>query len=115
MLSNRMILNYSKKKSTLFKTIERLKSSIPQFNIQLDGKNIDRVTNFNYLGVCLDEALTWNSHIDTVSSKVNKRLGLHFRIRSCLTIKASKCVYISLIQPILSCTDTVWGELYICW
>ena len=95
----------------LFGTIQQLKSSILQFNMQLDGKNIDRITNFNYLDVCLDEALTWNSHIDIMSSKVNKRLGLIFRIRSCLTINASKCVYNSLIQPILSYTDTVWGGL----
>ena len=110
-LSNRMILNYSKTKSMLFGTIQQLKSSILQFNMQLDGKNIDRITNFNYLDVCLDEALTWNSHIDIMSSKVNKRLGLIFRIRSCLTINASKCVYNSLIQPILSYTDTVQREL----
>ena len=71
MLSNRMILNYSKTKSMLFGTIQQLKSSILQFNMQLDGKNIDRVTNFNYLDVCSHEALTLNSYIDVVSSKVN--------------------------------------------
>ena len=59
----------------------------------------------------LDEQLHWKEHIDTTCNKVNKRLGLLARIRSCLTLKAAKCVYNTLIDPILSYTDTAWGEL----
>jgi len=33
------------------------------------------------------------------------------RIRSCLTLKAAKCVHHTLIDPILCYTDTLWGEL----
>lgn len=32
-------------------------------------------------------------------------------IRTCLTLKAAKYVYNTLIEPILCYTDTVWGEL----
>ena len=46
-----------------------------------------------------------------LSPHLNKRLGLLARIRSCLTLKAVKCVYNTLIEPILSYTDTAWGEL----
>ena len=69
------------------------------------------MTKFNYLGVILDEQLHWKEHTDSICNKVNKRLGLLARIRSCLTLKAAKCVYITLIEPILCYTDTVWGEL----
>ena len=31
--------------------------------------------------------------------------------RSCLTLRAAKCVYNTLIEPILCYTDTVWVEL----
>ena len=44
-------------------------------------------------------------------TKVNKRLGLFGRIRSCLTLKAAKCVYNCLVLPVLCYTDTAWGEL----
>ena len=73
--------------------------------IQIQDKNIERVTKFSYLGVMLLEQLKWNEHIDIVCAKETKCLGLLSCIRSCLTLKASKCVYNCLIQPIFSYTD----------
>ena len=108
--SNRLILNQSKTKGLLFGTRQLLQAS-SDFVLQIQGKDIERVTKFNYLGVKLDEQLHWKEHTDSICSKVNKRLGLLARIRPCLTLKAAKCVYNTLIEPILCYTDTVWGEL----
>ena len=58
-----------------------------------------------------DESFTWKEHVDAVCIKVNKRLGLLARIRSCLTLEASKSVYNCLILPTLTYADAVWGEL----
>ena len=82
----------------------------PDFVLQIQGKDIERVLNLNYLGVMLDEQLLWKEHIDIICNKVNKRLGLLARIRSCLNLKAAKCIYNTLIEPILSYADTAWGE-----
>ena len=38
-------------------------------------------------------------------------MGLLSRIRSWLDLKAARCVYNTLIEPVLSYTDTAWGEL----
>jgi len=81
--------------------------------IQLHGKEIDRVSSFSYLGVTLDENLSWNEHVELICNKVSKRLGLLSRIRPYLTLKAAKCVYNCLVQPIFGYTDTVWGGLSI--
>jgi len=81
------------------------------FVLQIQGKDIERVRKFYYLGVILDEQLYWKEHIDAICNKVNKRMGILARIRSCFTLKAAKCVYNTLIEPILCYTDTVWGEL----
>ena len=67
--------------------------------------------SFCYLGVTLDEHLSWKEHVSKVFTKVNKRLGLLGHIRSCLTLKAAKCVYSCLVLPVLCYTDTAWGEL----
>ena len=58
-----------------------------------------------------DEQLHWKEHVDSICDKVNKRLGILARIRSCLTVNAAKRVCNALIEPILCYTDTVWGEL----
>ena len=109
-MDSKLILNQSKTKGLLFGTRQLLQTT-SDFVLQIQGKDIERVTKFNYLGTMLDEQLHWKEHIDTTCNKVNKRLGLLARIRSCLTLKAAKCVYNTLIDPILSYTDTAWGEL----
>ena len=55
----------------------------------------------------------WKEHIDTICSKVNKRLGLLSRIRSCLTLKAANCAYRSVMEPVFNYTDTAWGTISI--
>ena len=79
----------------------------PDFVLQIQGKDIEKVSKFNYLGVMLDEHLHWKEHVDIICNKVGKRLGLLVRIRS----TSAKCVYNTLIEQILSYTDTAWGEL----
>ena len=93
----------------LFGTKQKLANA--SFKIQLHGSAIDRVRNFCHLGVILDEYLSWKEHVSKVYTKVNKCLGLLGRIRSCLTLKAAKCIYNCLVLPVLYYTDTAWGEL----
>ncbi len=59
----------------------------------------------------LDEQISWREHAEVICNKVSKRLGLLSRIRSCLTIESSKCVYNSIVQPIFDYADVVWSEL----
>ena len=98
--SYRLTLNQSKTKGLLFGTRQLLQTS-SDYVLQIQGKDIKRVTKSNYLGVILDEQLNWKEHTDSICNKVNKRLGLLARIRSCLTLKAAKCVYNTLIEPIV--------------
>ena len=108
MTENQLVLNQSKTKGLLFGTRQKLDNT-DVFVLQLQGKNIERVSKFNYLGTVLDEQLMWKEHIDMVCSKVKKRLGLLSRIRSCLTPKAANCVYRSVISLFLT-IRTLLGE-----
>ena len=87
MESTRLILYQSKPKSMLFGSWQNLAKS-PNFCIQLYGKTLERVAKFSYrylhVGVVLDENLSWKDHVEYVSSKVSRRLGLLSRIQSCL-------------------------------
>ena len=94
----------------LFGTRQKLEHSSDTV-IHSHGQNIERASSFCYLGVTLDEHLSWNGHVEILCNKVSKRLGLVFRIRPYLTQKAAKGVYSCLIQPIFNYPDTVWGGL----
>ena len=109
MESSRLILNQGKTKSMLFLSWQNLAKS-SNFSTQLYGKTLERVDKFSYLGV-LDENLSWKDHVEYVSSKVSRRLGLLSRIRSCLTLEASKQVSTSLVQPLFDYADVAWGKI----
>ena len=69
----------------LFGTAPRLARE-KSFNICIDGKQIERVHEFTYLGVVLDERrLSWGSHVRKVISKAGKRVGMLGRLRDNLT------------------------------
>ena len=59
----------------------------------------------------LNEQLHWKEHTHSICNKVKRRLGLIERIRTCLSLKAAKCVCNTLIEQILCYTGTAWGEL----
>jgi len=105
MESNKLILNQGKTKTMLIGSRQILAKS-PNFCIQLHGKVLEKVLKFSYLGIVLDETLSWKDHVENVSSKVSRRLGVLSRIRSCLTLEASKQVILHSCSRYL--TTLIW-------
>ena len=44
---------------------------------------IDRVAETLFLGVIIDECLTWNSYIQNLTRKISKSLGIIYRSSFC--------------------------------
>lgn len=76
---NKLVLNQSETKWMLLGTRQKLEHS-SDIAIQSQGQKIERVSSFCYLGVTLDEHLSWNEHVEIICHKVSKRLGLLSRI-----------------------------------
>ena len=68
MESSRLILNQSKTKSMLFGSWQNLAKS-PNVCIQLYRKTLETVAKFSYLGVVLDENLSWKDHVEYVTKQ----------------------------------------------
>ena len=64
----------------LFGTGPRMALST-SFSVAIDGKELNRSSKYEYLGVILDASLTWNAHVDYLIGKVRKRLAILGRIR----------------------------------
>ena len=62
--------------------------------------DINSVSSFKYLGVMLSSTFTWSDHIEYISCKVNKNLGLLRRIKYYLPYDARLLFYNSLVLPI---------------
>lgn len=108
MTCSRLVLNEVKTKVMIFRTKQKL-DRFGDIDIQVHGKLVERVPMFNYLGVMLDEQLSWKE----ICNKVSKRLGLLSRIRKCLTIEASECICNIIVRPIFDYTDVLWSELLV--
>ena len=75
LFSNSLFINVKKTEAMLSGTAPRLARE-KSFNICIDGKQIERVYQFTYLGIIFDEHLSWGSHVKKVISKAGKRVGM---------------------------------------
>ena len=65
-----------------------------------------------FLGVFIDNSLTWKTHINYICKKVSKVIGIIFRSRFFLTEKTLLSLYYTLVYPYLSYCSIVWTSTY---
>ena len=108
LIDNNLFMHKGKTECMLFGTGPRLALST-SFSIAIDGKALNRVSEYKYLGVVLDASFTWNAHVDYLIGKVRKRLAMLGRIRKNINMYTAGTVYTSFVLPILDYCDTVWS------
>ena len=65
-----------------------------------------------FLGVIIDECLTWKSHIQNLTKKISKSLGIIYKSSFCLNKNSLYTLYYSLVYPHLYYCASVWGLTY---
>ena len=78
----------------------------------IDGNPITQVTSSKFLGVILDQHLSWKDHIKTISSKIAKNIGILNRASYLLPPKIRLTLYYSLIYPYLGYCNLIWASTY---
>ena len=99
MKSNKFSLNFTKTKFLLITKPKRQKS----FEIKITGHAIQPRSNAKYLGVYIDDKLTWKKHVNTVCSKIGKGCWALARLRNYVNQKTLLKVYHSMIQRHFLC------------
>jgi hypothetical protein len=106
--SNRLSLNLTKTHSMVFSTNRHLRTqTIP---LQINGTMIDTVKCTTFLGVKIDNSLTWSEHITHVCNKVSKSVGILKKVSSILSHDSLLVLYKSLILPYLQYCNIIWGK-----
>lgn len=72
----------------------------------------DQVNETVFLGVILDESLSWKSHISHIASKISKSIGIIFRSSFYLFKTSLRTLYYSMIHPYLEYCNVVWASTY---
>ena len=104
---NRLTLNVKKTKYMVFGSRTKLVHK-PDLNITINGKNLERVEVMKYLGVFLDEHLTFSTHIAEICQKSSKKLGILRKSRELLDQSTSLLLYKSLVVPYIDYCNTVY-------
>jgi hypothetical protein len=95
-----------KQKLCFFHTKQR---KIDRIEIHLDGNAVEFVEEFNYLGINLDQHLSWKSHINKVSKKISQNIGVMTRLKHYMPTYILLTLYNSLVFPYLNYGLLVWG------
>lgn len=70
---------------------------------------ITQQKTMKYLGVILDEGLTWRPHIEQTSSRVRKLIWAFKKLRQVAEFKLLRAIYLALAQSIVGYCITAWG------
>lgn len=110
--SNELALNSNKCK---YMVVSRLRSrSVPTRPMLLYGQPMQQVSNYKYLGVVLTDDLSWSLHIDNISCKARRLVGLLYRkFYRWVSSSALLRLYTSLIRPHLEYAAPVWDPYQI--
>ena len=73
-------------------------------NIPIEHKHVAK-----FLGVLVDDKLTWKHHITAIKSKMSRYVGIMYRLRQTIPLTARLTIYNSLVHSHLNYCSLVWG------
>ena len=105
-VSNGMKLNVNK---TKVMRISCSRKNIVEPVYLLNGAHIESVLQTKYLGVIINTKLSWDDHVEYITRRANRLLGLITSMPSGLATSALLALYKSLVLPILEYGLPAWN------
>ena len=81
-----------------------------KLNIKLDGVSLNRVSSTKFLGVIIDENLTWKNHIDAISKTISRNIGVLTQLKHFIPVNILYSLYCTLILPYINYGVLIWGN-----
>ena len=110
LMSNKLSLNVEKTKYMIFRYSQSRIRNIPKLYLHINGKAIEQVQYFDFLGLVINENLTWKHHIDKLSIKIAKVIGIMSKTKYLLNSSILLKIYNSLILSSLHYGILCWGH-----
>ena len=109
--ANKLSLNISKTKYSFFHS-KAYSNLIPLQlpALKINNMIIKRETTMKFLGILLDENLSWKQHINYIEKKISKNNGILYKSRYFLNEKCSKMLYFAFIHSYLNYGNITWGS-----
>ena len=112
--ANRLSLNAKKTKYIVIKSKYK-NCDFEKYSVSIGNTVLTRIGNtckeesIKFLGIHIDENLTWKYHLKSVNSKISRSIFSLKQVKKTLPLSALKTLYNSLIQPHLNYGIIAWG------
>ena len=104
---NKLSLNIEKTNYVVFRSPQNSLSKA--VNINIGNIPVKKTSYIKFLGVLLDEHLSWKYHLTELSKKLARICGIFFKVRLFLPLSILICLYNSLFSSFLQYGILVWG------
>ena len=108
--ANKLSLNLKKTHFILFRR-KRSKTLIDK-DLIIDGVKIDMVEKTKFLGVVIDEYLSFRYHVNHIKGKIARGLGILYKTKRLVNQATMSVLYNSFIYPYLNYCIIIWGNTY---
>ena len=106
LLTNKLTLNVTKSNYVIFHVPNK---KIDDMTIKINNQTLSRKILIKYLGVWIDENLSWKQHISHVSLKLSRSIGLLYKLKRNLTQNTLRMLYFAFFQPYIDYCLSSWG------
>ena len=113
--ANKLCLNITKTKYIVFRPSTQY-PDITNRQIYIDGKSVSRIGNneneksFKFLGIHLDETLSFKQHISKVCTKISRSNYIISKVKNILPRYSLLTLYSSIVQSHLNYGLHIWGS-----
>ncbi len=85
------------------------RKEVYSLQLEIADVKIERVQDFNFIGLTLNENLNWKSHINDISNTISKSMGILNKLKHFLPLNIKILLYNSLILSHLNFGILAWG------
>ena len=108
--ANKLSLKLHKTKYMLFKP--KQKKEKMNINLFINNYKITQLNEVVFLGVVLDQHLSWKPQIAQVANKISKSIKIIFKSSFYLFKESMRTLYFSLVYPYLYICNLIWVFTY---
>ena len=116
--ANKLTLNIKKSNYVIFRPYQKILPYQPNISIYDNEKgkpaNLECKEYVKYLGILIDNNLPFKNHIEHITIKISKTVGMIAKLRHFVPKRILLQIYQSLIVPYISYAVTVWGHASKC-
>ena len=108
-VTNKITVNFEKS-SLIIPPI--ITTSIPDIQVHFYNNSVTLKDSLKYLGITIDARLNFDVHINTLTRKTSRSLGVITKLKQIFLRKTLRSLYYAMIHPYLLYGITIWGNTY---